>query len=35
MSWILWLIIGLVAFECLCRIIDYFEQKKMKKEKKP
>lgn len=34
MNWILWVIIGLVAIECVCRTIDYFEQKKLNKEKK-
>ena len=32
--WIIWVVIGLIAFEGLCRIYNYFENKKLSKEKK-
>lgn len=32
--WIIWVVIGLVVFEILCHTYNYFEDKKLSKEKK-
>ena len=32
--WILWVIVGLIAFECLCRFVSFLEQKHYEKRDK-
>ena len=32
--WIIWVVVGLIAFECLCHLISWIEQLKYRREDK-